>query len=80
MISENLVCDKSQNYCDFIPFRALDGLIAINVYDQSYADVYVDQLNSNGRKIDISGQDLKSYSYTLISFDYGETFKRITKP
>lgn len=33
VIAENLVCDKNQNYCDFVPIKSLDGLIIVNVYE-----------------------------------------------
>lgn len=38
ILKEDLVCEKSFSYCDFLPIKSLEGVILINTFDKSFIE------------------------------------------
>ena len=73
-IAKELVCTKSLGFCDFIPVWSLDGVIIINVYDKQLIDVLNDLPENNQYRAANINKSIEDFKFSLISFNYGESF------
>lgn len=70
------VVSESSNRIAFQEVSSLEGLYFANVYDEDYLRVYAELSNTNG----IKQGDMNQFVKTLVSFNFGTTWTRITPP
>ena len=67
---------ESSNQIAFQEVESLEGLYFANIYDENYLRVYSELTNSNG----VKHGDMNQFITTLISFDFGSSWNRVTPP